>query len=133
MGVEPYKALKQSGYQAALDRMSDLLAVQPRIFIEVLPGETFSGVTEDIRERVKGLEGLLFKELDKYKVPLGFKEKVRDYFYPRQFQGATLTEIAESLPGQHDKSNVSRAVRELTEKTGYDRLPPKPRGKTRPS
>jgi hypothetical protein len=130
-GINPYEAMKASGFEDTLDKMFDLLVDQPRLFIEVLPGETFSKAANDIGSKVGRLQNLLFEELEQYEVPLRFKEDLRDFFFPRQFGGATLTEIAESLPGVYDKSNVSRGIKKITLKTGYQRPSPHPRGKAR--
>jgi hypothetical protein len=130
-GVNPYEAMKKSGFENTLDAMANILAVEPRVFIEVFPGETFSRAVKGVREKVEDLQSLLFEELDRYEVPLDYKEKLRDFFFPRQFQGATLTEIAESLPGEYDKSNVSRENRKVSQKAGYIRPLPHPRGRAR--
>lgn len=118
----------EQGYQAEENRIAELLAVEQRWFIEVLPGISMRRETTQLTSVIKDAFDAVGIDLDAHKIPANFQNKVEAIFVPRQFQGASLEEIQDSLPEVKELSNISRDYNEVAEKTSYERVRPKARG-----
>jgi DNA primase len=59
-GVDPERAMQEGGYEVRLDKISEILSVEPRLFLEVLPGTTFNVAVKDCAPEIKKYVKFLF-------------------------------------------------------------------------
>jgi hypothetical protein len=111
-------------FQPIEDKICDFLAQEQRIFIEVIPGPNLDQQIEQLKPIITDAHDAGDTNLEAYKIPFNYEDKVENIFVPRQFRGKTLEEIERLYPVTH----ASREYAKVLEKTTYERIPPKPRG-----
>lgn len=123
------KEFEQS-YKTVEDRIIDLL--DQRWFIELIPGTDLKKQVDHIRAVITDAYDAGGIDQHAHKIPNNFQNKLETILVPRQYCGASLEEIQDTLPEIKEISNISRDYHELIGKTGLTPVAPRQRGRERP-
>jgi|GEM_PF-6859971 len=119
-GYDPERLLMEKGYNGRLDLIAEVLAGEQRMFIEVLPGKTFSTGIREKKAEVNNLLRLVFNDWDRHVIPKDFDDYLQTIFLPRQHDHLKEEAIAQRRGGYEDISYISRRYTMMAEKTGYE-------------